>query len=793
MKKLIFTISIIALIINSINANPVDQNKAQRIGEKFLKTTSLGKKSDIRTSLAYSMTIKGETDYYIFNVENGKGFVVVAGDDRVKPILAYSTEGNFSTTDIADGFQFTLNSYQKEIRYVREHDIAATPDIVAEWQSIEKTGYISEKRNTKTVDILLKTTWNQNYPYNSQCPEDEGGNNGHVYAGCVATAMGQVINYYNHPTRGTGSHSYTPGGWGYPSYPTQIANFGQTDYHFELMPLALDSLSTDDEIFYIAQLLHHLGISVDMMYGPDGSGAYSSDVPYALHDYFGFSEGNLIEKDGWWYDGYTNEEWATALKGELDQNRPVFYGGQDDSGAGGHAFVCDGYDENDYFHFNWGWSGRDDAFCAIGALNTIKYAFNTYNNALIDLCPESLTYYKRPDKITNITLTENDEHNGVTLTWNNPSHDIAGNALNTIDSVIVRRNFEVIATFAGAEVGAEMNFSDIVPESRIYEYSVFVKNSFGASIPVYEKILIGEKCNMLFQLNDEGGDGWKGATIAVIDEDNHIIATVTMDDGTSQLISVPLLRENLRFLWRHGWYHTSEDYDTDFECSFTIMDNDGNVVFTSPDELTDCELFSYNNDCEHTIDCYAPDDLTGDFYDNNDIYGVRLMWTNINTAHHYNVYRSEDNIEEHYEKIDEVGGGTCNPVTYFDDMSEQQEFSYYYRVTAFYSDGDETCESKPALSLDNPENNYVYVTTVSVDENSIMAQVYPNPTNGMLNISAVGLQHITITNLMGQIVYDQDVDNDFVVVDMGQIGNGIYVINIGTANGTSMKKVSVTR
>lgn len=170
---------------------------------------------------------------------------------------------------------------------------------------------------------------------------------------------------------------------------------------------------------------------------------------------------------------------------------------------------------------------------------------------------------------------------------------------------------------------------------------------------------------------------------------------------------------------------------------------------------------------------------------------MRLMWTAINTAHHYNVYRSNDN--EEYEKIDEVGGGTCNPVIYFDDMLEQQEFSYYYRVTAFYSNEDETCESKPALSLDNPENNYVHVTTVSVDENSIMAQVYPNPTNGMLNINAAGLQHITITNLMGQTVYDQDVDNDIVVVDMGQIGNGIFVISIGTANGTSLKKVSVTR
>ncbi len=788
MKKIIITLCIIALAISNMIAGPVDQQTAQRIGEKFLKTTSLGQKTDIQLNLVSAALTRGAIDYYIFNLKGEKGFVVVSGDDRVKPILAYSTEGSYSTTDVADGFRFTLGSYREEIQYVREHNIAATPDISAEWQSIEKTGYIRQNRNQRSVDILLETTWNQNYPYNSQCPEDEGGSNGHVYAGCVATAMGQVINYYNHPARGTGSHSYTPGGWGYPSYPTQTANFGETDYHFELMPHDLDSLSTDEEIFYVAQLLHHLGISVEMMYGPDGSGAYSEYVPDALHSYFGFTEGNLIYKDGYWGGGYTNEEWAEALKGELDQSRPVYYAGQDDSGAGGHAYVCDGYDENDYFHFNWGWSGRDNGFCAIGALNTTKYAFNSSNIAILDLYPQTENYGQRPERIDKFELTENASNNGVNLIWTNPTTDLSGNALTSIDSVIVRRNFEVIATFTNAEVGAEMSYSDIVPESRIYEYSVFVKNSVGASIPVYQKILIGEKCDMLFQLNDAGNDGWKGAAISVVDENNNRIAIITMEDGTEQLKNVPLLRGNLRFFWNHGWYHTNEQYDTDFECSFRIMDAEGNEIFVSPSELTDGELFAYNNDCETPLTCYPVQNLQGEYqWHDNDEFGAYISWNSPSITadlHHFQVVRSIGAYKSGDELIAEIPYDGSNSYDYFDNTYELDQGVVYYSVNCIYIRGEEQCES---------EYWDVLINITDVEENTTSIIVYPNPTNGLLNINANGLQHITITNLLGQIVYDQNADADFITIDMNQYGNGVYMIRIETENGTSLKKVNVMK
>ena len=126
-------------VIGSLTAGPVDQQKAQKLGAKFLSTTAIAQKNaDIQLNLV-SVAVdlqRGGTDYYVFNVKNGEGFIVIAGDDRVRPILAYSTTGKYNPNDVADGFQYTLDGFRKEIQYVREHNLSATPDIVAEWKSV---------------------------------------------------------------------------------------------------------------------------------------------------------------------------------------------------------------------------------------------------------------------------------------------------------------------------------------------------------------------------------------------------------------------------------------------------------------------------------------------------------------------------------------------------------------------------------------------------------------------------------------------------------------------------------
>ena len=784
MKKRVLTlIALVAMAMGSLYAGNVDQRRAQRIGQQFLSKTELGQdRTDLQLRLVSAAIYRDGVDYYAFNVKGGDGFVIVAGDDRVKPILAYSTSGTFDPENVAEGFAFMLNGYRSEIQYVREHNLTASPDIAAEWQSLRTTGNIRQGRSSRSVvGPLCQTTWNQNFPWNSQCPEDPEGNGGHVYAGCVATAMGQVMKFWDYPDHGTGSHTYNPSG-----YPQQTANFGETDYHFELMPLALDSTSTEDDYFYVAQFLHHCGIAVDMQYSGNGSGAYSQDVPSALSNYFGFTTLEYESLSFWGWNWYTNEEWAQMLKdGGLDEHLPLYYSGSDDNGAGGHAFVCDGYDENDYFHFNWGWSGRDDAWCPIGVLNTTKYAFNDMNSFIGHIVPQNASYYLRSDSVTDFVAQENRDDASVLLSWNNPTTNLNGDALTSIESVTVRRNNQVVATLTDAEVGAAMTYEDSALEPGLYEYSVFVTTTEGVSRNVYRNILVGEKCDVVFQLHDAGGDGWKGAAISVTDENGQRIAVITMTEGSELTLTVPLLSQNLTFIWNHGWYHTNELYDTDSQCSFTIRDPEGNEIYAS-DTLDDGPFLLYDNNCEQAgLTCHPVENLDGEYqWHNGEEFGAMLTWdapVNKTNLRYFQIYRTMGAYKDD-EWIAEIPFDGANSYSYFDNAFDVLQEDVYYSVNCVYVLDDEQCES---------EFRDVMVTITGMKE-SIAQEVllFPNPSDGLLTISGSGVMRVEVSNLLGQKV-GEFVLQDSAVVNLGHCESGVYLVRIATAHGVSLHKVSI--
>ena len=785
MRKTILTLCLAALTLGNLLAGPVDQQKAQKVGAKFLSTTAVSQKNaDIQLNLVSVAANRNATDYYVFNVSNGEGFVIVAGDERVKPILAYSTTGSFDPNNMSEGFQFTLNGFCEEIQYVREHNLTATPDIVAEWRSVNEKGSLNRGGQTRTVvGPLCQTLWNQNFPWNSQCPEDPEGSGGHVYAGCVATAMGMVMKFWEWPAQGVGSHSYHPEG-----YAQQSANFGETEYHFELMPNTLDSTSTEEEYFEIAQLLHHLGISVDMMYSGSGSGAYSDAVPSALRSYFRYNCNDHVTNYGNWWPGwgYTNEEWAQMLKGGgLDELLPLYYSGQDDSGAGGHAYVCDGYDENDYFHFNWGWSGRDNAWCPIGALNTTRYAFNQMNGFTGHIIPQGDVYYSRPDSVDKMVAIEEASLDAVRLSWTNPTLDLNGNTLTGITSITIRRNFEVIAELTDAQVGADMEYEDNGLEPGLYEYAIFVTNEAGISRTTYRSVLVGEKCNVIFQLHDDGGDGWKGAAISVASESGQRIAVVSMTEGSELVVDLPLLRGNLNFIWNHGWYHAYPEHDTDGECSFTILDYDGNELYASGD-LEDGIFMTYENNCEEApLACYPVQNLDGEYYyTGEENLGGHLNWdtpTITNNLDHFNVYRTLISYKAEGELIAEIPYDGLSTYEYFDNMASQWMGGYKYEVTCTYARGDENCES---------EEEEIIIIITDLAENSGDIQVYPNPTNGLLNIEGQGTMHISISNLLGQTLQETKAEGN-TTLDMSRFESGMYLIRIETENGVTIQKVNL--
>ena len=788
MKRLTLTLCLIAAL-GSLLAGPVDQQKAQKLGAKFLSTTAISQKSaDIQLNLVSAALDlqRGGTDYYVFNVKNGEGFVIVAGDDRVKPILAYSTTGKYDPNNVAEGFQFTLDGFREEIQYVREHNLSATPDIMNEWRSVAENGSLNRGDQTRAVvGPLCQTLWNQNFPWNSQCPEDPEGHGGHVYAGCVATAMGMVMKYWEWPAQGVGSHSYHPDG-----YTQQSANFGETEYHFELMPNTLDSTSTEEEYFETAQLLHHLGISVNMQYSGHGSGAYSEDVPNSLRNYFRYNcDDHVTNYGGWWPGwGYNNEEWAQLLKdGGLDEFLPLYYSGSDDSGAGGHAFVCDGYDENDYFHFNWGWSGRDNAWCPIGALNTTRYAFNQMNGFTGHIIPQGDVYYSRPDSVADMLAVEKASMDAVRLSWTNPTLTVDGSDLTSITSVTIRRNFEEIAVLTDAQVGADMEYEDNGLEPGLYEYAIHVTNEAGISRTTYRSVLVGEKCSVVFQLHDDGDDGWKGAAISVTSENGQRIAIITMTEGSDLVVDLPLLRGNLNFIWNHGWYHAYPEHDTDGECSFTILDYAGNELFTSS-ELEDGIFMTYENNCEEgPLACYPVQNLQGEYqWHGNEEYGAFISWDRPNITanlHHFQVVRNIGAYKSREELIAEIPYNGNNSYDFFDNTYELIQGDVYYSVNAVYIRGEEKCESE---YLD------VMIDITDVEESTANINLYPNPTNGLLNIEGQGRMHISIANLLGQMLQEA-ISEGSTTLDLSCYESGMYLIRIETENGVMVQKVNVRK
>ncbi len=367
--KQIFTIFLSVFLINTLFANPIDKQTALLVAGNFYQSTL---KNSEKLTLAYECisanhslnkneTVEKVVYYYVFNSSNG--FVMVAGDDAVLPILGYSTSSTFDAVNIPENVKKWFEGYKQQINYIITNQLEATPEIKTQWEYILKK-QVYEK-NTKVVNALVTTKWNQSPYVNDMCPYDQeaGAYNGyHCVSGCPATAMAQIMKYWNYPQQGTGFHQYSHG-----TYGNLAANFGATTYNWAAMPNEVNSTNAA-----VALLMYHCGVAVEMDYGPTSSGSYViidySPSPeqcseYAYKTYFGYNPTTL---KGVMRENYTDSQWKTLLKTDLDNGRPIQYAG---FGQGGHTFVCDGYDASDRFHMNWGWGGMYDGYFLIDALN----------------------------------------------------------------------------------------------------------------------------------------------------------------------------------------------------------------------------------------------------------------------------------------------------------------------------------------------------------------------------------------------------------------------------------------
>ena len=744
----------LALFVGQLIASPVDVNTARQLSLKYAQGNATKKVANL--DLAYTQTTEsGANALYVFNFEGG--YLIMAADDVAQPILAFGEEGCFDANNIPDGLAYYLRHYARQIEYAVNNSMTADPEISEQWEQIRRYGVIRSERSTRgDVAPLISTNWNQDSPFNAYCPTGQGGPGGRAYAGCVATAMSMVMKHWNWPDHGQGSHSYTPSG-----YATQTVDFENAYYQWNNMP----NIVNNSNYQAIAMLMYHCGVAVDMQYGPQGSGAHSQDVPDAIFNYFRYTKSaNRLDRDL-----YTRNEWEEILISNLQEGFPMYYSGAE--GNSGHAFVCCGYRESDRkFYFNWGWSGFNNNYFAIDALNTYSGNFNDYQGVIIDMIPDYV-YDGLIPAVTDLEVVAENAHSNVgVVSWTNPTTSLDGSTLENIEQVVLLRNDQEIFSQANVTPGEVMTFEDNVSDYDCYTYRIYFMSNGAKGRAAEFRYQYGPTCTWKVVGQTTNFQGWNGGKIQVKNRFGSVLQEVTMTGSTpiSQQIAMP--EGDVTFTWV-----APNTAVTNMTINIKDSSNSSVYTFTGNSNQVPATLYTGNNDC---AGCQPPTNLTGEYQWTNEGFGTLLSWDYEGEPQSFKVYRSEDGVD--YQMVATVD----KTLREYLDIVDAGD--YYYQVTAFRS----YCESTPAWVDD--ETDYIHVEVTSVSENGEAGlNVYPNPANALMSVEAEGLEQVTICNVMGQVVKTQRCNEDGVVINTADIASGIYTITVKTNQGTMTKRFSV--
>lgn len=367
MKKKIIACGILAscaMLGASAKVLSPEEAFARAMADKPMKAFA---SSVSQPEVSYTEMANGEAAAYV--ITNDYGFCVVAADDCSEALLGYS-DTKFDATNIPDNMRYWLGEYARQIAWARDNGITSAP----------------AKRPEETrqpISPILTTTWDQGNPYNSECPEWEPGT--HCITGCVATAMAQVMKVHNWPDVGEGAMSY---------YAANIGNkkltirFNQINFDWDNMLDHYRNGYNEDQRKAVAILNKACGYSVEMDYTSGACGAQSWRVASALPRFFKYDKGiRYLLRDFW-----NLQEWEDLIYNELKEGRVAYYSGANSSA--GHAFVCDGYDKNGYFHINWGWNGASNGYFLLCGLDPSQQGlggsdagYNSWQEIIINIKP----------------------------------------------------------------------------------------------------------------------------------------------------------------------------------------------------------------------------------------------------------------------------------------------------------------------------------------------------------------------------------------------------------------------
>ena len=374
------------LLTQTVAANPITSQQAMQNALSFLGNKGISNnRSTLRLATPSLTEAKATSAYYVFNIGNNEGFVIAAGDDSAPAVLGYAEDGAVDMDNLPNNMKVWLEEYARQIEYIQNYG------------GTKKSG--RTLTSFPAIEPLLTSKWGQSYPYNLNCPSYFGQEQ--CVTGCVCTAVAQILYYYRER-----SVSQTTGR--IPGYTCSTKRITDTDTLYitvDDIPAGatidwdnmLDDYrmgpSTDIQKQAVANLMKYCGAAIRIDYGNSvtGSSGIPSYIPLALRAFFNYS--NDIE-----YKHRSNfpddNDWENLIYTELSNYRPVFYDGSKE-GVGGHAFVCDGYDGNGFFHINWGWNGDNDGYFLLSVIDSSQGSgeplsgFTLYQSALINVEPSS--------------------------------------------------------------------------------------------------------------------------------------------------------------------------------------------------------------------------------------------------------------------------------------------------------------------------------------------------------------------------------------------------------------------
>lgn len=612
MKKALITIY--ALIFSTIvlQANPIGRNIAFTVAQKFASTQFAVERA--MPELVYTGS---QEAFYVFNIGE-KGFVIIAGDDAHRPVIGYSEESTFDVNDIPPALAYYLDGVAECMLQLRH--AVATPDVAAEWASVLEHGRLITRHRGRDTGYFCQTQWDQNYPYNYCCPDDPDGSGGHAIVGCLATAMSQLMRFWAYPTQGVGSHCYD-----HENYGEICADFGNTNYDWDNMPNILDNNSSEAEKLATGTLCFHCGVTIDMGYGPDGSGGASGPIPGVMHTYFNYCD-QIVQLSR---NDYETETWKAMVREQFDMGWPMYYGGCQDGGC--HAFVCDGYDDKDMFHFNLGWGGSSDGWYLI---DDAPYTHPA--DAMFNFVPAEV-YNQTPSEPTGFTaVPTNDTDLKVRLSWANPTTTLDGTALDAIEQVVVLRDNKIIGTLTDVAPGATLEFEDTdVPRYDVYHYAVYVvANSRVGKHANVMKVVVGPTCNWKIIMTSTDMQGWKGGYVTVYSATGREITRTTSDSPSTAQVQPAMPLGHVSF----GWTAPEENVN---QMAFVIKDASGQTVYSysgPSDEMPSGIFFEANNNCGNEMICETPNNLVATTQGD----AILLTWDAVeNAGYGYQLYRDD--------------------------------------------------------------------------------------------------------------------------------------------------------